>query len=119
MLYHDKGTVSVAEVVRYVITYDPVLDPTNKHGILSHISSASHAPHLFHPKLHLRVRNTASVLLRPAYLQGPYVLSVSVRDDSFHANDETVEEPPSSAPIYDQDLKASTSFWAELASEQR
>lgn len=119
MLFHDRGTVNIADVVRYIVTYDPSLDPINKHKILSHITSADHAPSLFHPKLHLRIRNNASILLRAAYLQGPYALAISAREDTFHANDETVKTSSTSAPIYDHDLKASTSFWAELASEKK
>jgi len=119
MLFHDKGTVEVADVVRYTITYDPALDPANTHGILSHITSAGHHPNLFHHKIQLRIRNTASMLLRPAYLQGPYVLCVSVREDTFHAFEETPNTPTSSAPIYDQDLKTSTSFWAELGCDKK
>ena len=81
MLFHDRGTVNIADVVRYIVTYDPSLDPVNRHKILSHITSSSHAPSHPHPKLHLRIRNNASMLLRAAYLQGPYILAVSVRED--------------------------------------
>ena len=59
------------------------------------------------------------MLLRPAYLQGPYALCVSVRDYSFRANEETVDTPTSSSPIYDQDVKTSTSFWAELGCDKK
>jgi hypothetical protein len=114
MLFHDRGTVNIADVVRYTVTYDPANDPVYKHKFLSHITSG----HLHH-KLHLRIRNNASMLLRPAYLQGPYVLAVSVREDSFHANDETAECSTSSSPIYDHDLKTSTSFWAELGTDRK
>src|SRR5947207_15008370 len=108
MLFHDRGTVNIADVVRYIVTYDPSLDPANQHKILSRIASASHVPILIHPRLHLRIRNNASMLLRAAYLQGPYVLAVSVREDTFHANIETIEASESSTPIYDHDLKRST-----------
>lgn|SRR5277367_279737 len=114
MLFHDRGTVNIADVVRYIITYDPTQDLVVKPGLLSHITSGHR-----HHKLHLRIRNNASMLLRPAYLQGPYVLAVSVREDTFHANDEGVECAASSAPIYDHDLKTSTSLWAELAAEKK
>src|SRR5579871_95554 len=114
MLYHDRGTVNIADVVRYTITYDPSLD-TSKHGFLHHITSATH----FHPKLHLRIRNNASILLRAAYLQGPYSLCVSVWEDSFRANVESVNSTGPSAPVFDQDVRASTSFWVELAVEQK
>ena len=119
MLYHDRGTVNIADVVRYTITYDPAADPSSKHGLLSHIPSAGHTHSLFHPKIHLRVRNNASILLRAAYLQGPYSLCVSVREDTFHANFEAVDFPSSSSPTYDQDVKASTSFWAELGADKK
>jgi hypothetical protein len=119
MLFHDRGTVNIAEVVRYIVTYDPIHDPINKHRFLSHITSRAHAPGLFHPRLHLRIRNHEIVLLRAAYLQGPYILSVSVREGTFCANYEAIDVPSASAPIYDQDVKASTSFWAELASDKK
>lgn len=119
MLFHDRGTINIADVVRYTVTYDPLLDPINKHKIRSHITSANHATNLFHPKLHLRIRNNASVLLRAAYLQGPYALAVSVREDTFCSNEGIVDESTFAAPVYDQDVKASTSFWAELASDKK
>ena len=118
MLFHDRGTVNIADVVRYIVTYDPAQDPGQKHGLLSQIASASHAP-MFQHKLHLRIRNNASILLRAAYLQGPYVLAVAVREDTFHADDEDDKSPFSSAPSYDHDLKASTSFWTELPVDKR
>jgi hypothetical protein len=118
MMFHDRGTVNIADVVRYVVTYEPALDPAQKHGFLSHIASASHAP-IFQHKVHLRIRNNASMLLRAAYLQGPYVLAVAVREDTFHADDEESVSRSSLAPVYDQDLKASTSFWAELPVDKR
>jgi hypothetical protein len=74
---------------------------------------------MFVTKMHLRIRNNASMLLRAAYLQGPYVLAVSVRDESFHADDESEEIPSSEAPVYDHDLKASTSFWTELHADKK
>ena len=119
MLFHDRGTVNIADVVRYIITYDPTLDPVHQYRILSRIASHYHAPHIPYPKLYLRIRNNASILLRAAYLQGPYALCVSVREDTFHANADTVDSPLTLAPIYDQDVKASTSFWAELFCEKK
>jgi hypothetical protein len=118
MLFHDRGTVNIADVVRYVVTYEPALDPAQKHGFISQIASASHAQ-MFQHKIHLRIRNNASMLLRAAYLQGPYVLAVAVREDTFHADDEDDRNLSSLAPIYDHDLKASTSFWAELPVDKR
>lgn len=118
MLFHDRGTVNIADVVRYIVTYDPAQDPAQKHGLLSQIASASHAP-MFQHKIHLRIRNNASMLLRAAYLQGPYVLAVAAREDTFHADDGEEVKSSSMAPIYDHDLKASTSFWAELPVDKR
>jgi hypothetical protein len=112
MLYHDKETVSIAEVVRYIVTYDSALDSSAKHHLFPHITSDdgdARRPH----KVFIRVRNTASMLLRPAFLQGPYILSVAVREDDFCSHYCDTEEPLT-APIYDQEVKASTSFWAEL-----
>jgi hypothetical protein len=47
------------------------------------------------------------------------VLAVAVREDTFHADDEDDTNLSSLAPIYDHDLKASTSFWAELPVDKR
>jgi hypothetical protein len=47
------------------------------------------------------------------------VLAVAVREDTFHADDEDDNSPCSSSPVYDHDLKASTSFWAELPADRQ
>jgi Putative serine esterase (DUF676) len=107
MLYHDKGVIRVANVVRYVITYNPVWNADSEDGKRCEASDNS--------KVFLRVHNCAQIIRRAQYLNGPYFFCVSVRDAEFNANDEIsglVKE--TRAPIYDQEVKASSSFWAEL-----
>lgn len=113
MLFHDRETVNIAEAVRYIITYNPALDPTTGwHRTLS-------GGHLHGRLIHVRIRNTANIVLRAAYLQGPYTLCVSVRESTFHASrEDDAERGDSPTPIYDQDVKSSTSFWAELAADK-
>jgi hypothetical protein len=119
MRYHDRKTLNVADVVRYTVTYDPSEDSEKKHRLLSQVIVKGHGHRILHPKIHLRVRNLASRVFRAAYLRGPYVLYVSVRESTFNADIDDDEIPSSSIPIYNHDLKASSSFRAELASDKK
>lgn len=113
MLYHDKDRVRIAEVVRYIVTYDPAV----AHGVLSPHRQSGDA-HV--SKIFLRVRNCAQIIRRAQYLSGPYFIAVAVREAQFNANDEITgkfnQTPP---PLYDPELKASKSFWAELEVNDR
>jgi len=67
LLVHTTGSTKIGEVRRYTVTYTPSSDrllplPT---------------------VLHLRIKNTASLPFRAAYLHGPYTLYVSVRRQEF------------------------------------
>ncbi|KAI5815628.1 putative serine esterase-domain-containing protein [Pyronema omphalodes] len=67
LLLHTTGITKIGEVRRYTITYTPSSDrilplPT---------------------QLHLRIKNTAPLPFRAAYLHGPYTLYVSVRRAEF------------------------------------
>ena len=125
MFYHDCGVLRIANVVRYIITYDPILIASNEvHRKLeghaesrSSIADSTHSKENHHhgSSLFLRIRNCAQIIRRAQYLSGPYFLSVSVREAEFNANDEiTGEFNTTSPPIYEPELKANSSFWAEL-----
>ena len=67
MLLHTSGSTKVGQVRRYTVTYTP-----------------SHDQELPLPTaLHLRIKNTAALPFRAAYLHGPYTLYVSVRRQEF------------------------------------
>jgi hypothetical protein len=112
-LYHDKGTVRIAQVVRYIVT--------------TSFSKATSEPHDSSPvddkpvdKVFLRIRNCAQIFRRAQYLNGPYFIAVSVREAQFNSYDEITgklnKTPP---PHYDPEVKASQSFWAELEFDDR
>lgn len=67
LLLHTTGVSRIGDIHRYTVTYTPdrdrVLPPPSV--------------------LHLRIRNTASLPLRAAYLHGPYTLYVAVRRQEF------------------------------------
>lgn len=67
LLLHTTGVSRIGDIHRYTVTYIPSQD-----RILPHPSA-----------LHLRIRNTASLPLRAAYLHGPYTLYVAVRRREF------------------------------------
>ncbi|KAL7274960.1 hypothetical protein RUND412_002114 [Rhizina undulata] len=120
LLLRTTETTKIGDIHRYTITYTPSHD---------RILPAPTA-------LHLRVRNTASLPLRAAYLHGPYTLYVSVRRQEFQPwtsstpgteerEEELAEEvdrnskgkkedPENLVPIYDPHLKAGASFYATL-----
>ena len=67
LLLHTADTIKIGDVRRYTLTYTPDRDRI-----------------LPLPKaLYLRIKNTSSVPLRAAYLQGPYTLYVSVKRQEF------------------------------------
>ncbi|KAI5795309.1 putative serine esterase-domain-containing protein [Peziza echinospora] len=101
LLLHTTGSVKIGEIVRSTITYTPSLDPLTPLPI----------------SLHLRIKNTASLPLRAAYLHGPYTIYVSVRRqefDPFHTWRSEFEEEEVPVPQYEPNLKAGASFFAQL-----
>lgn len=67
--------------------------------------------------LHLRIKNTASVAFRAAYLHGPYTAYVSVRRQEFHpyqAWESKIEGDELEVPQYDPNLKAGANFYTIL-----
>jgi hypothetical protein len=94
LLLHQTGAVKVGEVVRYTVTYTPAED-----RILP--SPAT---------LHVRIRNTAAMPLRAAYLHGPYTLHVAAYPSSFNPN-KKIESPKSEGvPEFEPNLKAG-GYW--------
>lgn len=67
MLLHTSGSTKVGQVRRYTVTYTP------SHDLELPLPTA----------LHLRIKNTAALPFRAAYLHGPYTLYVSVRRQEF------------------------------------
>lgn len=67
MLLHTSGSTKVGQVRRYTVTYTPSHDPEQP------LPTA----------LYLRIKNTAALPFRAAYLHGPYTLYVSVRRQEF------------------------------------
>lgn len=101
LLVHTSGSVKIGEIVRYTITYTPSLDrilPLPEY-------------------LHLRIKNTASLPLRAAYLHGPYTAYVSVRRQEFHPYktwESEIEGDELEVPQYEPNLKAGASFYTLL-----
>jgi hypothetical protein len=60
LLLHVTGTTTIGQVRRYTVTYSGEAK-----------------------SLHLRIKNTAALPLRAAYLHGPYTLYVSVKRREF------------------------------------
>ncbi|KZZ86583.1 revertant of glycogen synthase kinase mutation [Ascosphaera apis ARSEF 7405] len=70
LLLHQVGSLHVGEVVRYTISYSPSTD-----RILPKPS-----------ELRVKIRNTAAIPLRAAYLHGPYTLYASCYPADFDPN---------------------------------
>ncbi|KAF8247117.1 DUF676-domain-containing protein [Wilcoxina mikolae CBS 423.85] len=118
LLVHTAGSTKVGEVRRYTVTYTP------SHDRLLPLPTA----------LHLRIKNTASLPFRAAYLHGPYTLYVSVRRQEFQpwtsstpGSEQREEElrgeedrapdggsEEGGLPVYDPHLKAGASFYTTL-----
>lgn len=67
--------------------------------------------------LHLRIKNTAALPLRAAYLHGPYTVYVSVRRQEFHPYrhwESKIEGDELEVPQYEPNLKAGASFYTLL-----
>ncbi|KAF8427741.1 putative serine esterase-domain-containing protein [Tirmania nivea] len=101
LLVQTSGSVKIGEIVRYTITYTPSLDrifPLPDY-------------------LHLRIKNTASLPLRAAYLHGPYTVYVSVRRQEFRPYktwESEIEGDELEVPQYEPNLKAGASFYTLL-----
>ena len=98
LLVHQAGTVKIGEIVRYTLTYTPSNDrilPTPTH-------------------LHLKVKNTAAIPLRAAWLHGPYALHVAAYPATFNPHRKVENPKRDGVPEYEPMLKASGSWQAKL-----
>ena len=97
VLFHDKSSLTIGQVYRYQIVYDPSKSPPT-----------ANPPSAFH----VRVRNLSSNIYRPAYLNGPWTLAVSAFPDEFdpfgrqEVGDESLNYVPN--------VKTASSFWTRL-----
>ncbi|KAG0635320.1 putative serine esterase-domain-containing protein [Tuber brumale] len=118
LLLHTSNISKVGDIHRYTLTYAPPIDRTGPPPTA----------------LYLRIKNTAPLPFRAAYLHGPYTLYVSVRRKEFQpwpsrtpgaqGRDEElrVDADMSSEggvgeggiPEFDPNLKAGASFYATL-----
>lgn len=76
LLLHTTGVSRIGDVHRYTVTYTPSRD-----RVLPPPAA-----------LHLRIRNTASLPFRAAYLRGPYTLYVAVRRQEFRSWGDDTED---------------------------
>ncbi|KAL2110795.1 hypothetical protein VUR80DRAFT_674 [Thermomyces stellatus] len=98
LLVHQVGSVKVGEVVRYTITYIPSQD-----RILP-------SPE----KLFLRIRNTSALVLRGAFVHGPYTLSVAAYPKSFNPNEKFENPRRYGVPEFEPMVKAASYWECEL-----
>ncbi|KAG4301604.1 hypothetical protein PCK1_002089 [Pneumocystis canis] len=98
MIFYAKRSVTLGELYRYTITFESSFENFQK--------TTSKTPY---KTLWLRIRNTTSCLLRPAYLNGPYTLYVSVRSLDY-----SPFQPSDFIPQYRPNLSAGSSFWIAL-----
>ena len=95
-MYHFRGGLTVGQVNRFTIEID-----SDQLGSLIEAD-----------ELTVRIKNTTSALMRPAYLAGPYILYVSIREDSYRP-DRVLAEGDFS-PHFDANLKTNCSRWQTL-----
>ncbi|KAK1038676.1 hypothetical protein LTS16_011829 [Friedmanniomyces endolithicus] len=98
LLVHQAGSVKVGELVRYTLTYTPSNDrilPTPAH-------------------LYLKVKNTAAIPLRAAWLHGPYVLHVATYPATFNPHKKVEQPDKYGVPEYEPMLKAGGSWQTKL-----
>lgn len=98
LLVHQVGNVKVGEVVRYTITYIPSRD-----RILP-------SPE----RLYLRIRNTSALVLRGAFVHGPYTLSAAAYPASFDPNEKFQSPRRYGVPEFEPMVKAASSWECEL-----
>ena len=85
-------------MLRYTVTYEPAADrilPSPKH-------------------LFVRVKNTAAIPLRAAYLHGPYTLHASVYPADFNPNEKVKDVKSYGEPQFEPNLKAGGSWNAKI-----
>lgn len=98
VLYTNKASLNIGQLYRYKITYTPPeVDP----------DSPSFGSSLF-----LKIKNLEVVALRAAFLAGPFILYVDVRPEDYDQDKKAYST--ADQPMYEPQLKAGQSFYAEL-----
>lgn len=95
-MYHYKGALTVGQVNRFTIELDT--ERLAKYDDLEGIA--------------VRVRNTTSAIMRPAYLAGPYILYTSIREQSY--THDTPLGHGDFPPHFDANVKTNSSRWQTL-----
>lgn len=98
LLLQQVGSLKNGEVARLTLTYIPANDrvlPTSS-------------------QLHLKIKNTAAIPLRAAYLHGPYTLHVASYPASWDPNQKLEAPRRDGVPQYEPNLKAGGSWTAKL-----
>lgn len=98
LLVHQVGSVKVGEVVRYTVTYIPSQD-----RILP-------SPE----KLFLRIRNTSALVLRGAFVHGPYTLSAAAYPKTFDPYEKFQNPRRYGVPEFEPMVKAASYWECEL-----
>ncbi|KIX02627.1 uncharacterized protein Z518_08569 [Rhinocladiella mackenziei CBS 650.93] len=98
LLLHQTGSVKVGEVVRYTVTYTPGQDRI--------LPLPSH--------LYVKIKNTAAIPLRAAYLHGPYTLYVACYPSTFDPYQKHERVKEEGAPEFEPQLKAGGQWSAKL-----
>lgn len=98
ILYSNKASLNVGQLYRYIITYTP-----------PHVDPDSPS---FGSSLFLKIKNLEAVALRAAFLAGPFILYVDVRPEDY--DQDTKIYSTADQPMYEPQLKAGQSFYAEL-----
>ncbi|EXJ81086.1 hypothetical protein A1O3_07374 [Capronia epimyces CBS 606.96] len=98
LLLHQTGAVKVGEVVRYTLTYTP-----------SHDRILPPPAHLY-----VKIKNTAAIPLRAAYLHGPYTLYVACYPSTFNPYKKHERYKEYGAPDFEPQLKAGGQWYAKL-----
>ncbi|KAL4972435.1 putative serine esterase-domain-containing protein [Aspergillus desertorum] len=89
-LIRQAGSVRVGEVIRYTLKYRPAADEIQPPPAA----------------LHVKVKNTAAIPLRAAYLHGPYTLYASCYPCTFDPNVPTCSVDALGIPQFEPYLKA-------------
>lgn len=94
LLVHQTGSVKIGEVVRYTLTYTPSHDRI--------LPSPS--------QLYVKIKNTSAIVLRGAYLHGPYTLYTASYPSTFDPNYRHENPGQYGTPDFEPNLKAGGSW---------
>lgn len=92
-MYHFKGSLTVGQINRFVVEIDSDALPENVEG----------------ETLAIRIKNTSSFVMRPALLAGPYIIYMSIREQSYRHD--TALGKGDFPPHFDANVKTNCSRW--------